>query len=1029
MQDRLVSVVIPCYNAALSLEKTIASALIDEYSNFEVILVDDGSEDSTPEIIRKFEQLDRRVRGYRQLNAGVSTARNTGVALSSGEYIAFLDADDVFLENSLSARMSVFAEEDEDNLIGVFCPAVLIDKQGHLLRSKPLFDYGFPDGRVYFSSTPESIFNPSCVILKKQKFIQAGGFNVSLTNGEDYELWHKLMRRGGYFKQIKQVGVGWTQHPDSVVHSNLIKHYYSTKKVSQGLFAADYDDSAEEYQQGFGSSAYLVSLNQRAFSFVMRMAVNGQNDAAKQVAGDLNPLYLDHIGPDHLFYILKTNIVRFLCRSEQEWPGVWLEIKEKVFPFVRYLLHRFDENCYSLSALLAQLNSFEEDNEELQRHNFSEMQLIRRFVSDTHHGTKVHVDVGGHIGSTARLFAEIGWHVIAFEPEPRNYRDLCRNLSLFGNVQCVQKAVSDVSGQSVPFYVSTEHWGIHALKPFHPTHQQSLTVETIRLDEALQDLPENSVGVLKIDIEGADFMALKSFDYTRQRPEVIICEFMDDRSQKIYSYTHHDVAAYMAGLGYKTYVSEWSAFSDYEQQGDDSPHRFLGLAAYPLDHDPAWGNLIFIPDENAPVFEKFSASYFKGIGLANTSVKKKKVIYLPEFQTAEEFKDQYFRMLWYLHPMIDAVERIYLPCTSNFLAGELSIPNYMDPEILTLRDKFRDKAVLIPGNDPNLMSNYMDEADLIVHWKEDDQEDSPLSKALSEASRQGRKVVKVDNKNVRYEGSFYLRLSHDANRDYQHDLHISRMRFLELLEAFKGVKKGYIFGTGPTLAEWEKHDFSDGEALVCNSMVKNLPLLERLQPKIVIVGDPIFHAGCSSYAGEFREHLYRVMDAFNPKLIVPFRDFKLYTSNLPARYAEKVIGIPMEHFPEVNLDLKANFIVRSTSNILTLLLLPVACTLFDEIGMMGFDGRKIQDNQYFWTHHKESQFNEQMESIKQAHPAFFSIDYDDYYLTHLSTLEEWLSAGENLGKRFYSSTELYIPAIQKRMLPEATAEAVVLPNY
>lgn len=205
------------------------------------------------------------------------------------------------------------------------------------------------------------------------------------------------------------------------------------------------------------------------------------------------------------------------------------------------------------------------------------------------------IDVGAHRGRVSLVFARKGWRVIAFEPEPRNRAAFERNLTGFDQVYCSSQAVSDVTGDNVPFYVSDEHNGIHALKAFHRTHRLAFEVETVRLDDALAQLSITSVTLLKVDIEGADFLALRGFDFGKYRPELAIVEFMDDRSRKLFGYTHHDVVAYMAERSYKAFVSEWAPISKYGREGLGHSHVWLRCAPYPFDHEPAWGNLIFVP--------------------------------------------------------------------------------------------------------------------------------------------------------------------------------------------------------------------------------------------------------------------------------------------------------------------------------------------------------------------------------------------------------------------------------------------------
>lgn len=206
------------------------------------------------------------------------------------------------------------------------------------------------------------------------------------------------------------------------------------------------------------------------------------------------------------------------------------------------------------------------------------------------------VDVGAHHGHVSRTFALKGWRVIAFEPEKQNRLAFLRNTSGFQNVTCYDKAVSDKSNEKVPFYVSKEHYGIHSLKPFHKSHELAYEVATIRLDDVLESNGVTNVTFLKIDIEGADFLALKGFDVKKYRPELVMLEFMDTRSHQNFGYTHCDVVSHMDAIGYFALVSEWAPIKEYGREGVSSePHTWLQCVPYPLDHIPAWGNLIFVP--------------------------------------------------------------------------------------------------------------------------------------------------------------------------------------------------------------------------------------------------------------------------------------------------------------------------------------------------------------------------------------------------------------------------------------------------
>ena len=237
------------------------------------------------------------------------------------------------------------------------------------------------------------------------------------------------------------------------------------------------------------------------------------------------------------------------------------------------------------------------------------------------------IDVGSHQGTFSKLFAEKGWRVIAFEPEHKNRAAFEQNLAGFENVICIPKAVSDIHEEKVPFYVSEEHYGIHTLKPFHRTHKLAYTVETVRLDDVLKDLQVPEVTFLKVDIEGADFLAIKRFDFKEYQPELVMVEFMDDRSLPNFGYTHHDVVNYMKEQGYTAFISEWAPIKEYAREGiETEPHIWLRCVPYPLDHEPAWGDLIFVPDSDRKKFLKTLQAYLNRMRTEYTTNQIKKQV-------------------------------------------------------------------------------------------------------------------------------------------------------------------------------------------------------------------------------------------------------------------------------------------------------------------------------------------------------------------------------------------------------------------
>lgn len=127
MQSNLISVIIPVYNAETTISKCIESVLCQTYHNFEIILVDDGSTDSSGNICKEYSEKDSRIRYIKKENGGVSSARNLGIDEAKGEYITFVDSDDWIEKDALNNLISSAVESEADYIIprsrGVFCKA------------------------------------------------------------------------------------------------------------------------------------------------------------------------------------------------------------------------------------------------------------------------------------------------------------------------------------------------------------------------------------------------------------------------------------------------------------------------------------------------------------------------------------------------------------------------------------------------------------------------------------------------------------------------------------------------------------------------------------------------------------------------------------------------------------------------------------------------------------------------------------------------------------------------------------------
>jgi Glycosyl transferase family 2 len=182
----LVSVIIPSHNMARFLPQAVESVLAQSYQNLEIQIVDDGSQDNTPEVVRQWEG-NPRIRVHRQPSGGVSQARNQGIALSRGSFLALLDADDTWLPQKLSLQMPLFSDRPELGV--VYSDYVRMDEAGKPLPNGPTHMHR---GRISGPLLIENFVPASTAVVRRACFEHCGGFDVALRNGEDYELWLRL---------------------------------------------------------------------------------------------------------------------------------------------------------------------------------------------------------------------------------------------------------------------------------------------------------------------------------------------------------------------------------------------------------------------------------------------------------------------------------------------------------------------------------------------------------------------------------------------------------------------------------------------------------------------------------------------------------------------------------------------------------------------------------------------------------------------------------------------------------------------
>ena len=235
----MISVIVPTYNRAHQLPRTLDSILCQSYSPKEIIVVDDGSTDETSDLMTsEYSEIVF----IQQQNTGVSSARNVGIKRASGDWIAFLDSDDEWLPEKLEIQMKALYENPE---IKIFHTNEIWIRNGKRVNPKKKHEkFG---GWIFQKCLPLCCISPSSVIIHKSIFKEIGLFDYSLPVCEDYDLWLRITARNPVLYVEEPFLIKYGGHEDQ-----LSKKYWgmdrfrikSLEKIISSRVLSELDENA-----------------------------------------------------------------------------------------------------------------------------------------------------------------------------------------------------------------------------------------------------------------------------------------------------------------------------------------------------------------------------------------------------------------------------------------------------------------------------------------------------------------------------------------------------------------------------------------------------------------------------------------------------------------------------------------------------------------------------------------------------------------------------------------------------------------
>lgn len=397
-----------------------------------------------------------------------------------------------------------------------------------------------------------------------------------------------------------------------------------------------------------------------------------------------------------------------------------------------------------------------------------------------------------------------------------------------------------------------------------------------------------------------------------------------------------------------------------------------------------------------------------------------RLVHYPFLSSQAELDDLYHRACWYLPDMRE--HTVVFPFHAPPSPGQPIRPGAPPEGFGTgVEPQFRTEFPVIRDN-PAVMA-LLNRADVLLLWRDE------LNKMerynLSGLARRLFNVSKA-SREWRLEAYHNAILRHELTPAGEREKLVSANHAkLVAIKDELATRTAYVFGTGPSLEQAMDMDVSGALRIVCNTTVRNKALLEHLRPQIIVAADPALHYGVSRYAVAFREHLEEAMHRHGSYLFMPMGYYPLFVRHYP-HLAPRTVGVPVVPAQAENIswDLVERFQIACYANILTLFLMPLGATLAEEIRVVGCDGRNPLPSgddanpSPFWQHHKDSEFEDIYDTLKQCHPSFFMRNYTDWYSEHCEGVRLVTEKLEQAGREVSVVTPSYIPCLAQRLTPE-----------
>jgi len=270
-----ITVLMPAYNAGAYIKTAIESVLAQTYADFELLIINDGSEDNTLALIKSF--TDTRIRLIDQPNKGLIDTLNESIDKAKGKYIARMDADDICLPNRLQVEFDFLESNPDYVLVGSVVD--IVDKDGNFLM--PLYPVGYGHEDIVANIDIKCPFNHPSVMFRKEAVIQAGYYPKNALTFEDHLLWKK-MATIGKVHNLKDVLLQYRFNPESVTIDEKWRGdlfiQLRKKALEQGFVS---DEDAQKLKELISSQNLSAYKNASYYAMVGKKYLWNNPDGAK----------------------------------------------------------------------------------------------------------------------------------------------------------------------------------------------------------------------------------------------------------------------------------------------------------------------------------------------------------------------------------------------------------------------------------------------------------------------------------------------------------------------------------------------------------------------------------------------------------------------------------------------------------------------------------------------------------------------------------------------------------------------------